>query len=105
MAACGAWLDFACRPEYRQIALVDAPAVVGAETWHRIDAAVGLRSMEFGLAALHAERPLAVEPTPALAVMLFGALTEAGISLSHAATPSRQDLLQAMRTLIDALTT
>jgi hypothetical protein len=61
--------------------------------------------MELGLAAPHADRPFAIEPTPVLAVMLFGALTEAGISLSHAATPSREDLLHAMRALTDALTT
>ena len=93
------------RLDYRQIALTDAPAVLGAETWHRIDTAVGLTSMQLGLDTLHAEQPLAIEPTPALAVLLFGALTEAGISLSHTDTPGRQELLHTMRTLVAHLTT
>jgi AcrR family transcriptional regulator len=104
MAACAAWLDFAVRNDYRQIAVVDAPGVLGAATWHRIDAGIGLASMEVGLAALHAEQPLILPPTPALAVLLFGALTEAGISLAHGDRPSRSDLLETIDHLITRLT-
>ena len=60
--------------------------------------------MQLGLAALHAETPLVIEPTPALAVLLFGALTEAGISLGHGDDPSRQELLETMDILVAELT-
>ena len=55
----------------------------------RMDAGMALASMQLGLDALHAERPLAIEPSPALAVLLFGALTEAGIALGHRDGPNR----------------
>ena len=105
MAACAAWLDFAVRGDYRQIALTDAPGVLGAETWHRIDAGIGLASMQLGLAALHAEQPLAIAPNPALAVLLFGALTEAGVALGHGDSPGRDELLRALDDLVTRLIT
>ena len=53
-----------------------------------MDAGIALASMQLGLDALHAERPLAIEPSPALTVLLFGALTEAGIALGHGDGPT-----------------
>jgi len=56
-----------------------------------MDAGIALASMQLGLDALHAERPLAIEPSPALAVLLFGALTEP-------ASPSATAMAQTART-------
>lgn len=97
-AGCGACLDFMTRPDYHQIAIVDAPAVLGSLAWHEIDAAIGLASMRFGLDALEREGLLRAPSTPALAVLLFGALTEAGIVLSRAepGAPTRAQLLEAL---------
>jgi AcrR family transcriptional regulator len=83
LAGCRAMLDFMVRPEYRQIAAVDAPAVLGLEEWHATDAALGLRSVKGGLHALHRGGYLAEPPTPTLALLVFGALTEAGLALSR----------------------
>jgi AcrR family transcriptional regulator len=104
MAACAAWLQFAVRDDYRQIAVTDAPAVLGAATWHRIDAGIGLTTMEFGLKALHSEQPLAIEPSRELAVLLFGALTEAGIALAHGDVAGHDQLMDALDALITTLT-
>jgi AcrR family transcriptional regulator len=103
MAACAAWLDFAVRSDYRQIAVTDAPAVLGAATWHRIDAGIGLATMELGLKALHSEQPLAIDPSRELAVLLFGALTEAGITLAHGDVSGRDRLLRTLDELITTL--
>jgi hypothetical protein len=46
--------------------------------WHAIDSGIGLASMEVGLAALEAEELLQRPASPALAALLFGALTDAG---------------------------
>ncbi|MGH9210088.1 MAG: TetR/AcrR family transcriptional regulator [Acidimicrobiales bacterium] len=102
MAGCGALLDFVTRPDYHQIALVDAPAVLGSDAWHEIDAAIGLASMQAGLDALDHAGYLRVAATPALAVLLFGALTEAGLVLSRdgADAPARQDLLDTFMCLV-----
>jgi AcrR family transcriptional regulator len=98
VAGCGALLDFMVRPDYHQIAVVDAPAVLGSAEWHGIDAGIGLASLQYGLAALDRDGLLRPPRTPALAVAVFGALTEAGIVLSRGGegSPNRDELLDAI---------
>lgn len=78
-----ALLAFMVRSDYRQIAAVDGPAVLGMEEWHATDAALGLRSVTGGLRAMHKAGYLAEPPTPALALFVFGSLTEAGLALAR----------------------
>lgn len=101
-AGCRALLDYVVRPDYHQIAVVDAPAVLGPETWHAIDAGIGLGSVELGLKAIDQEGRLRVPATPALAVAVYGALTEAGIVLSRGGpgAPSRDELIDAVLGLL-----
>jgi AcrR family transcriptional regulator len=103
-AGCRALLDYVVRPDYHRIAVVDAPSVLGAETWHAIDAGLGLASVELGLKAIDQEGRLRVPATPALAVAVYGALTEAGIVLSRGGpdAPSRDDLVDAVLGLLVA---
>ena len=98
VAGCGALLDFMVRPDYHQIAVVDAPAVLGSAEWHGIDAGIGLASLQYGLAALDRDGHLRPPRSPALAVAVFGALTEAGIVLSRGGegSPTRDELLDAI---------
>jgi AcrR family transcriptional regulator len=102
VAGCGTMLDFMVRPDYHQIAVVDAPAVLGSSVWHAIDYSTGLLSLQMGLHALEKAGYLRVPNTPALAVAMFGALTEAGIVLSRAGedTPTRDELLDAVVSLV-----
>ena len=83
VAGCRAWMDFAARPDYRRIAVVDAPAMLGHEEWHAVDASIGLASVEAGLRALHRAGVLTARPDRALATVLFGALTEAGLAAAR----------------------
>ena len=83
VAGCRAWMDFAARDDYRRIAVVDAPAVLGHEEWHAVDASIGLASMEGGLRALHRAGLLGAAPDRAMATVLFGALTEAGLAAAR----------------------
>jgi AcrR family transcriptional regulator len=100
VAGCEAWLDVATTPAYQRIAVVDAPAVLGVAEWHAIDTALGLATIEGGLRALHRAGLLAAPATPARAVVLFGALTEAGLSLARGDGPDRQALLDAFLALV-----
>jgi AcrR family transcriptional regulator len=102
VAGCAAWLDFAVRPDYQRIAVVDAPAVLGAAEWHDIDAGIGLASMEAGLAALAKDGLLSRSPSRALAVLLFGALTDAGLALARGDGPSKRQLLDEFVGLVTA---
>jgi AcrR family transcriptional regulator len=102
IAGSAAWLDFAVRPDYQRIAVVDAPAVIGAAEWHEIDAGIGLVSMEAGLAALAADGVLSRPPSRALAVLLFGALTDAGLALARGDGPAKGELLDEFVFLVTA---
>src|SRR3954454_11710252 len=65
-AGIGAFLEECAKPELRQIALHDAPAVLGWERWREIGAANGLGLIEASLtAAIEAGeiRPVPVKPT------------------------------------------
>ena len=72
VAGCRALLDFMVRPDYHQIAVVDAPAVLGSAEWHGIDAGIGLSSLQYGLTALDRDGYLRVPASPAVAVAVFG---------------------------------
>lgn len=102
VAGCSACLDFMTRADYHQIAVVDAPAVLGSAEWHKIDAGIGMATMQAGLDALDGEGLLRVPVTRALTVLLFGALTEAGITLSRAeaGAPGKDELLDALVGLV-----
>jgi AcrR family transcriptional regulator len=102
MAGSRAYIEFAERSDWRRIAVVDAPAVLGQEEWHATDAAIGLASMEAGLMALRAAGAIDVEPTRALATVLFGALTEAGLAAARG-DGDPDELFEAFRRLIDRL--
>src|SRR3954467_8625413 len=78
-----AFLEECAQPELRQIALHDAPAVLGWERWREIGAANGLGLIEASLfAAVEAGeiRPVPVKPT---AHLLMGALDEAAMLLAR----------------------
>jgi len=82
-----AFLDECAKPELRQIALHDAPAVLGWERWREIGAANGLGLIEASLgAAIEAGeiRELPVGPT---AHLLMGALDEAAMLLARDERP------------------
>lgn len=74
-------------PGYLQIALTDAPGVFGWHEWHTIDSAVGMRTLRTGLSMLRSEGYLEGVDLDALAIILFGGMTEAGITLARASSP------------------
>jgi AcrR family transcriptional regulator len=102
LAGCRTWMSFATRPDYRQIAIVDAPAVLGHDQWHAVDTSIGLASMEAGLAALHADGLVDQPPTRALATLLFGALTEAGLAAARGELDA-DELFAAFQQLVERL--
>jgi AcrR family transcriptional regulator len=100
VAGCGAVLDFAARPDYQRIVVVDAPAVLGVAEWHAIDTAIGLSSMDAGLTALDRDGLLGWSRSPALTVLMFGALTEATLAVARGDGPSRDELLDEFVALV-----
>jgi AcrR family transcriptional regulator len=81
---CQAFLDACLEPAVQRIILLDAPAVLGWETWRRIDAEYGLGLVRQGLQAAVDTGyvdPLPVDP---LAHILLGALNEAAMVIARA---------------------
>jgi AcrR family transcriptional regulator len=81
---CRAFLDACLEPAVQRIILLDAPSVLGWETWRRIDAEYGLglvrQSLQAAMDAGYVD-PLPVDP---LAHILLGALTEAAMVSARA---------------------
>src|SRR3954452_24962697 len=92
----------AARPELRQTALNDAPAVLGWERWREIGAANGLGLIEASLAAAIEAgeiRRLPVKPT---AHLLMGALDEAAMVLARDERPeARAEVTEVLVALLE----
>jgi len=99
------FLDACREPEVQQIALLDAPAVLGWELWREIEAEYALGLIRAGLEAAMAAGALAQQPTEPLAHVLLGALTEAALYLARAedAEAAREEVGLTLDRLIDGL--
>jgi AcrR family transcriptional regulator len=102
---CEAFLD-ACRDrDVRQIVLLDAPSVLGWETWHELDAKYGLAlvatALTFAMDAGYIEK----QPIQPLAHVLLGALNEAAlaIALAHDTNNARAEMGATIKRLIKGL--
>jgi AcrR family transcriptional regulator len=91
MAAMGAgveaFLDECAKPELRQIALHDAPAVLGWERWREIGAANGLGLIEASVSASIEAGEMRRLPVKPLAHLLLGALDEAAMLVARDERP------------------
>ena len=85
-----AFLDECAKPELRQIALHDAPAVLGWERWREIGAANGLGLIEASLAAAIEAEEIRPIPVQSLAHLLLGALDEAAMLIARTEDPGKR---------------
>ncbi|TDE89257.1 TetR family transcriptional regulator [Occultella glacieicola] len=92
-----AFLRAAVDPGIRRIVLVDGPAVIGWESWRRMDADHSAHLLAEGLAELD---DLAVDPGAAGA-LLGGAMNEAAIWIADGGDPILAEA--ALNRMIDAL--
>jgi len=101
-AGIAAFLDECARPELRQVALHDAPAVLGWERWRQIGAANGLGLIEASLAAAIEAGEIRDLPVGPLAHLLMGALDEAAMLLARDGRPeSRAEVTEVLLLLLD----
>lgn len=105
VAGCDAWLDACLDPEVRQIALLDAPAVLGWRRWSEIDAQHGTRSLRAGIDACLQARVLVRVDGSALTRLLAGALNDVALQLAAAqdARAERRKIGAALRALLQGL--
>jgi AcrR family transcriptional regulator len=101
------FLDLCERPEVQQIALTDAPAVLGWAKWREIETRHGLGLIVDLLHSLAATGDLtSTAPVPVLAQLALSAVIEAALLIAHAADPvaARADAQAALLTLLSGMT-
>lgn len=76
-----------CQPDFRQIALLDAPAALGWARWKEIDEQFFLGLMRGGLDDLASTGRYEIPDADLTARVLLAALTEAGLAAATAARP------------------
>ncbi|MFL6243793.1 MAG: TetR/AcrR family transcriptional regulator [Acidimicrobiia bacterium] len=100
-----AYLDACIDPAVQRVVLLDGPSVLGWETWQEIEQRYGYGLVVAGVEAAIAAGLIAAQPVEALAHVLFGALTEAGMVVARADDPgaARAEMEAAMDRLLDGL--
>ncbi|MBE7469455.1 MAG: TetR/AcrR family transcriptional regulator [Anaerolineae bacterium] len=98
LAGCRAFLETCLDPQIQRIVFIDAPAVLGWDSWRRVDTTYGLMSLKAGLTDLIHAGLIKPQPLDALAHLLSGAMNEAALWITHAENPP-QALEEAMTTL------
>jgi AcrR family transcriptional regulator len=78
-----AFLDICQEKEVRQIALIDAPSVVGWETWREVDARYGLGLLRSLLNHAATRGLIAAEHVEHLSHLVLGAASEAAMVVAH----------------------
>jgi len=104
-AGCDAWLKLARDPVVRQIALIDAPAVVGWQQWRAIDERYAFGLLKGGLRAAAALGRVRSDQVDILAHMLLAALAEAAMVVARAGDGAKatREAQAALHELVDRL--
>jgi AcrR family transcriptional regulator len=99
------WLDACGEPEVRQIALLDAPAVLGLSRWREISTRYGIGLAEGLLSRAIEVGRIPHQPITPLAHILLGALREGALYLTGATnrTQARQEVGVVIDRMIQSL--
>lgn len=99
------FLDQCLEREVQQIALLDAPAVLGWEEWREINARYALGLIEGVISYGIETGQVRAQPVKPLAHALIGALDEVAMLVARSDDPAatRVEVSETLRSLIDAL--
>jgi hypothetical protein len=86
---CREFLDAATDPAVQRIVLLDAPAVLGWQTWRELEARYGLGLVTAALDAAMDAGFVERQPVEPLAHMLLASLNEAAMLVAGAGDPDR----------------
>jgi AcrR family transcriptional regulator len=100
-----AFLDACEEPAVKQIALMDAPAVLGWREWREIDERYWLGLMKAALGAAIDAGVLRPAPLDALCHLMLGAMAEAAFVIANADDPvtARQESEAALFALLEGM--
>jgi AcrR family transcriptional regulator len=102
---CEAFLDTCLDPAINRIVLVDAPSVLGRETWREMDEKYAIANVRVQLQALIDEGFIARQSVDPLAHILLGAVNEAAMLIAHAPdkTTARAEVGVSLKHLMEGL--
>jgi AcrR family transcriptional regulator len=104
LEGCRFYLEYAQRPDFHRIVMIDGPAVLGPEGWHAADSELGLPTLHGAVRALMAVGAIERRPSRPLAVLLIGALNEAGFAIARGEEGVDLDaVLDGFARLVDGL--
>jgi AcrR family transcriptional regulator len=105
IAGCHAFVAASLDADVQRIVLIDAPAVLGWQTWRTIDAALSMRALRQHLADLMAHEMLPALPLDVLTHTLSGAMNEVSLYIASAADPPAvyHDAEAVLRRLLEGL--
>jgi AcrR family transcriptional regulator len=105
LAGLEAFLDACVDPAVQRIVLLEAPAVLGWDEMHELEAKYGLGMTIAALQNAMDEGVVERQPPVPLAQMLLGALTEAGLAIARAEDPAaaRREYGAAAARLLEGL--
>lgn len=100
-----AFLDACLDPVVQRVVLIDAPSVLGYETWREVDARYGLGLVTAVLQEAVKSGVLEPQPVEPLAHMLLGALNEAALLMARSPDPvaARAEVGATLERLLRAL--
>ena len=104
-AGAQAWLDACEEPDVQQIALLDAPSVLGWEEWREIGMRYGFGLVEGTLQAAVDAGLLDKQPVKPLAHLIVGAIDEAALVVARAddGGKTKREVDQAVQKFLDHL--
>ena len=85
VAGCMAFLDLSADPAVQRISLLDAPSVLGWETYREVDLRYGFGLLKGGLMGAMDAGAIVARPPDAVAHMVLGALLEGAMFIARAA--------------------
>ncbi len=98
-------IDAVLESQFRQIAALDAPGVLGWEEWRQISERYGLGLIVAGITAAIEDGSIRKQPVAPVAHLLLGALNEGAmyVAVAEDAEQARRETLAALLTLLEAL--
>ncbi len=98
-------IDAVLEPDFRQIAALDAPGVLGWEEWRQISERYGLGLIVAGITAAIEEGSIREQPVAPVAHLLLGALNEGAMYVAVADDPdrARRETLAALQNMLQSL--
>jgi hypothetical protein len=99
------FLDVCVEPEVQRIALIDAPSVLGWETWREIEGRYGLGLVRAALGNLMDAGIAERQPVDPLAHALLGTLYEAGLYVARSddVAAARREMERVLRAMLEGL--